>query len=108
MHHQLEHEAVHLCFRQRIGAVLLNRVLGCRTKNGSFIFLETPMTVTVCSCMASSSADCVFGVARLISSAENQVGKNRTGLKAENGIALLILGDDVGTRHVGGHRSRVN
>ena len=37
---------------------------------------------------------------------QNQVGKNRTGLKAENGIALLILGDDVGTRHVGGHQVR--
>ena len=39
------------------------------TKNGSFSSLDTPITVTVCSCIASSSALCVFGVARLISSA---------------------------------------
>ena len=40
-----------------------------KTKNGSFSFLDTPITVTVCSCIASNSALCVFGVARLISSA---------------------------------------
>ena len=39
------------------------------TKNGSLSLRDTPITVTVCSCIASRSADCVFGVARLISSA---------------------------------------
>ena len=39
------------------------------TKNGSFSFLDSPITVTVCSCIASSNADCVLGVALFISSA---------------------------------------
>lgn len=43
---------------------------GSYALSGSASFRETPMTVTVCSCMASKRADCVFGVARLISSAK--------------------------------------
>ena len=39
------------------------------TKNGSSSRWIVPPTVTLCSCIASSRADCVFGVARLISSA---------------------------------------
>ena len=39
------------------------------TMNGSGIWCVTPSTVTWRSSIASSSADCVLGVARLISSA---------------------------------------
>src|SRR5207247_10802743 len=39
------------------------------TKNGSSSRWRVPPMVTLCSCIASSRADCVFGVARLISSA---------------------------------------
>ena len=66
---RVEHKAVHLRLRQRVGTVLLNGVLRRQHEEGPFIFRDTPMTVTVCSCIASSSADCVLGVARLISSA---------------------------------------
>ena len=52
-----------------------------RTKNGSFSFRDTPITVTVCSCIASSSALCVFGVARLISSAKIMLLKIGPGWK---------------------------
>ena len=47
-----------------------------KTRNGSSnLWLSFP-TVTVCSCMASNSADCVFGVARLISSASTRFAKS--------------------------------
>ena len=39
------------------------------TKNGSLRVWIVPPTVTECSCIASSMADWVLGVARLISSA---------------------------------------
>ena len=39
------------------------------TKNGSSRAYVSVPTVTECSCIASSRADCVLGVARLISSA---------------------------------------
>ena len=43
------------------------------TKKGSSSRCEVCATVTCFSCMASSSADCVFGVARLISSASSRL-----------------------------------
>ena len=45
------------------------------TKNGAGSGREAPPTVTAPSCIASSSADCVFGVARLISSASRMWAK---------------------------------
>ena len=42
-----------------------------------------PATVTCCSAIASSSADCVFGVARLISSASSDVREDRAGHEDE-------------------------
>ena len=39
------------------------------TKNGAGSLRVSPSAVTWCSSIASSSADCVFGVARLTSSA---------------------------------------
>ena len=46
-----------------------------RTKNGMGNGRDTPPTVTQLSCMPSSRADCVFGVARLISSASRMCAK---------------------------------
>ena len=45
------------------------------TKNGSASLRISPPAVTLFSCMASSMADCVFGVARLISSARTMWAK---------------------------------
>ena len=45
------------------------------TKNGSGSGIESPATVTRCSCIASSSAACVRGGARLISSASRMLAK---------------------------------
>ena len=45
------------------------------TRNGRSSSCVVVPLVTVRSCMASSSADCVFGVARLISSASTRLAK---------------------------------
>ena len=62
--------------------------------------------VTVCSCMASSSADCVLGVARLISSASTRLAKIGPGWK-RSVLRAAVAGlddhaaDDVGRHEVG-------
>jgi hypothetical protein len=63
----LEEEAVELRLRQRERALVLDRVLGSTR--------VCPSTVTCCSAIASSSADCVFGMARLISSTRMTLAK---------------------------------
>ena len=54
-----------------------------------------PPTVTLCSCIASSRADCVFGVARLISSASTICAKIGPGWKLKtrwpSGVSLMML-----------------
>src|SRR6266508_4370166 len=50
------------------------------TMNGRASSYETPSTVTCCSCMHSSKADCVFGEARLISSTRRRLAKTGPGL----------------------------
>ncbi len=54
-----------------------------------------PPTVTLCSCIASSSADCVFGVARLISSARTIWAKIGPGWKLKtrlpSGVSLMMF-----------------
>ncbi len=63
-----QEEAVELRLGQRERALLLDRVLGRDRKNGAGSGRVSPSTVTCRSAIASSSADCVFGIARLISS----------------------------------------
>ena len=62
-------------------------------------------TVTACSCIASSSADWVLGVARLISSARTRLAKIGPGWnwKARS-AALGCFEQDVGAQDVGGHQ----
>ena len=61
-----------------------------------------PSTVTWCSAIASSSADCVFGIARLISSTSTTLAKIGPGAELE--LALLLVVDreagDVGRLQV--------
>ncbi len=52
-----------------------------KTKNGSSREYVRPCTVTRCSCIASSSADCVLGGVRLISSASRMFVKTGPGAK---------------------------
>ena len=63
-----------------------------------------PATVTDRSCIASSRADWVLGVARLISSASTQVGEDRPALELEPAAALGRLEHDVGADQVGRHQ----
>src|SRR5919201_419277 len=49
------------------------------TMNGRASSYETPSIVTCCSCMHSSSAACVFGDARLISSTSRMLAKTGPG-----------------------------
>src|SRR5512133_346802 len=52
--------------------------------NGRASSYETPSIVTCCSCMHSSSADCVFGEARLISSTSRRLAKTGPGLNSNS------------------------
>ena len=73
------------------------------TRNGSSsLWLSVP-TVTVCSCIASSKADCVFGVARLISSASTRLAKigpfsNRKLLLPSSFTIMLVPVTSLGIR----------
>ena len=60
-------------------------------------------TVTRCSCIASSSALCVFGVARLISSARTMFAKIGPLAELEDLAAALRLVDDRRAEDVGRH-----
>ena len=61
-------------------------------------------TDTLTSCIASSSADCVFGVARLISSASTTFAKIGPGWNSKNVPPCGVLLDDVRADDVGGHQ----
>ena len=77
-HLELEHEAVQLRLGQRVGAFELDRILRRQHAERSWAAGEqAPACVTCLSCMASSSAACVRGVARLISSTSTQLGEDR-------------------------------
>ena len=51
----------------------------------------TPSTVTCCSAIASSSADCVFGVARLISSTRTTLAKIGPGRNSNSRVCWLKI-----------------
>ena len=65
--------------------------------------------VTCRSFIASSSADCVLGVARLISSASRKLREHRTGLEFELLRVRVVNGDaqHVAGQHVGGELQAV-
>ena len=63
-----------------------------------------PPTVTLCSCIASSRADCVLGVARLISSASTIWAKIGPGWKLKTRLPSRRLADDVGADDVRRHQ----
>src|SRR5947207_1030392 len=54
------------------------------TMNGRASSYEMPSTVTCCSCMHSSSAACVFGEARLISSTSKRFANTGPGLNSNS------------------------
>ena len=60
-------------------------------KNGSGSRRVTPSTVTCCSAIASSSADCVFGIARLISSTRRMFANSGPGWNSK--LAQLLVED---------------
>jgi hypothetical protein len=74
------------------------------TKNGRGSMRVSPSTVTCCSSIASSSALCVFGPARLISSASSTCAKTGPGMEHERLLAALVDADpdQVGRHQVGG------
>ena len=76
---RLEEEAVELRLGQRERPLLLDRVLRRERRNGAGTLRVTPSTVTWCSAIASSSADWVFGIARLISSTSRTLAKTGPG-----------------------------
>ena len=75
------------------------------TKNGGSSWCRSRATETCCSCIASSSADCVLGVARLISSASSRLAKTGPGWNRNCALAVL-LDEDVGADDVGRHQVR--
>ncbi len=82
-----QEEAVELRLRQRERALVLDRVLG-RDAGGTGYGSSrvTPSTVTWRSAIASSSADCVFGVARLISSTSTTFAKIGPGRNSKSRV----------------------
>ena len=87
-----QEEAVELRLGERERPLVLDRVLGReheeRVAAGC---ASTPSTVTWLSAIASSSADCVFGIARLISSTSTTFAKIGPGAELE--VALLLVVD---------------
>jgi hypothetical protein len=71
----IEQEAVELRFGQRVGAFEFDGVLRGQHEEGRRQLVLMPRTVQESSCMASSSADCVLGGVRLISSASRMLPK---------------------------------
>ena len=63
----VEHEPIELRFGQRVGAFLLDRVLGREHEQRPVEVEPHTLTVTWYSCIASSRAACVFGGARISS-----------------------------------------
>src|SRR5919198_758194 len=59
------------------------------TMNGRPSSYETPSTVTCCSCMHSSSAACVFGDARLISSTSRRFANTGPGRNSNSFVRWL-------------------
>jgi hypothetical protein len=90
-------EAVELRLRQRNVPSYSIGFCVAMTRNGSTSLRVSPSTVTCCSAIASSSADCVFGIARLISSTSTTFAN--TG-PAELEVALELVVDRQ-PRHIG-------
>ena len=79
-----QQEAVELRLGKRERAFLLDRVLGRdQEERRRAAARVTPSTVTWRSAIASSSADCAFGSARLISSTSTTFAKTGPGLELE-------------------------
>ena len=72
-------KAIKLRLGKRVSAFLLDRVLGREHMKGARNVVTIAATVTCCSCIACSSADCVRGLARLISSAIKSCPKSDQG-----------------------------
>ena len=98
----LHQEAVDLRLGQRVGALGLDRVLrGHHQERRAAPGSLAPPIVTWCSCITSSSADCTFAGARLISSASRKLREHR----AELGVEAAAVGPvDAGADEVGGHQ----
>ena len=76
------------------------------TRNGASSSCVVVPLVTVRSCMASSSADCVFGVARLISSASTRLAKIGPGWKRSVLPPRSSRLHDHAADDIGGHQVR--
>ncbi len=100
----LQQEAVELGLGQRIGALLLDRVLRRQHVERGRQRMVEPATATRCSCIACSSADCVRGLARLISSAISSWQNTGPAHEAEAAPAARVLLQDLGAGDVGRHQ----
>ena len=99
-----QQEAVELRLGQRVRALVLDRVLRREHEERPLERgASRPSIVTCRSCIASSSAACVFGGARLISSARRRFAKIGPGRELEVGRALVVdrRAGDVGRHQVG-------
>ena len=89
-----QEEAVELRLGQRERALVLDRVLGRdQQERVGQRAASTPSTVTWCSAIASSSADCVFGIARLISSTSTMFANSGPSLELERPVLLVEDGE---------------
>ena len=101
--HDLEQEPVELGLGEGIGAFVLDRVLGGGDEERPRQRARTPSTETWPSSIASSSADCVLGGVRLISSASSRLVK--TGPSRNDELAAAAV-DHHRAGDVAGHQVR--
>ena len=98
----LHEEAVELRLGQRVGALVLDRVL--RRDDEERVGQRrgvSPSTDTWRSCIASSSAACVLGGVRLISSASSRFVNTGPGRNASSPPRSVHRAGEVGRQHVG-------
>ena len=99
-----EKEAVELCFRERVGSLLLDWI-ACSDDHERFIevvrytgYGDLPLS----HCLKERHLRLRWGSINFIS--ENEVGKDRAGLKAEYSCAgVLVCLDEFGAEDVGWH-----
>ena len=101
-----QEEAIELCLGERVRPLVLDRVLRRDDEEGRLEDVcVTPSIVTWRSCIASSSAACVFGGARLISSERRRFVKIGPGRNSKSPSRWFQIDEPVTSE---GMRSGVN
>ena len=105
---QLEEEAVELRLGKRIGAFLLDRVLRRHDEERLLQFVDRAADGDAVLLHRFQQSRLRLGRGPVDFVGEHDLGEERTGLKAEDALAVGRFADDVGADDVRGIRSGVN